>query len=125
MAIQRTLLVLLVAGLGGCGAEMAASPCPGSNPGFVQINVFYNSTTTSAPSVKIAEPNDKLKFNLLGPPGKNVDVDGKTLTDAWLKGSGKNHFYVCVPDEVAHPQDYGYNVKPNGSPQLDPVVRIL
>jgi hypothetical protein len=90
----------------------------------VQINVFYNSTTTSAPTVKIAHPNDKLKFKLLGPPDKNVDVDGKTVTDTWLTGNGKKHFYVCVPNEIAK-DDYGYNVDPEGSPPLDPVVRIL
>lgn len=125
IVIRLTALLLLLAGLSGCGAKTAAKPCPGSNPGFVQINIFYNSTTTSAPSVKIAHANDKLKFKLLGPPWKNVVVEGKEGDDHWIDKSGNNKmFIVCIPADLGS-QDYEYSVDPEDSPLLDPVVRIL
>ena len=126
MTIQRIILLLLLAGLGGC-VKLASHPCPGANPGVVPINLFYNSTTTfAAPPIKIAHPGDVLKFKLLGAPNVNVAVDGKMPVDAWVKGSGnKKQFYVCVPADLDHPHDYNYSVDPDGSPLLDPVVRIL
>lgn len=124
MIIRHIVLLLLLVGVSGC-TKMAANPCPGSNPGFVQINITHNSTTTSAPAIKIAHPNDKLKFHLLGPPNKTVDVKEKTGSEAWFKGSDKKPFFVCVPADVKYPHDYGYSVQPEDSPLLDPVVRIL
>ena len=43
----------------------------------------------------------------------------------WISESGSNlKFYVCVPEDQAD-GNYQYKVEAEGSPPLDPVVRIL
>jgi hypothetical protein len=130
---SNALLVLLIAVLAQAPWTLIEppTPCPDANPGFVQINIFYNSTTTSAPSIKIAHHGDVLKFNLLGKPDVNVEVTGKESDDQWINKNGnEKHFFVCVPSEIDHPHDYEYSVDPDDTPPfepplLDPVVRIL
>jgi hypothetical protein len=123
--ILLILMVPVVATAAAFGFIEPPEPCPGANPGFVQINITHNSTTTSAPSIKTARANDILKFKRLGLPNKNLEVTGKTTTDFWVTGSGENHFFVCVPADAKYMHSYGYNVKPDDSPFLDPVVRIV
>lgn len=129
MITRSKVSLVLLASIIGVSAWALMPPdeeCVYDGKGFVQINIFYNSTTTFAPAIKIASRGDFLKFKLLGPPHKTVEVKNKVDTDAWLNGKGKNnHFYVCVPLDVEIPVDYGYSVKPDGSPLLDPIVRIL
>jgi len=130
---SNALLILLIAVVaqGAFTLIEPPTPCPDANPGFVQINIFHNSTTTFAPSVKVADRGDILKFKLLGPPGVNVVVEGKESDDQWINKSGSgNHFFVCAGSELEYPHDYEYNVDPEGTPpynppELDPVVRIL
>lgn len=130
---SNALLVLLIVVLAQAPWTLIEppTPCPGGNPGFVQINIFHNTTTTSAPSITVAHPGDALKFKLLGPPGVNVVVEGKESVDQWINKSGNgNHFFVCAGNDLEYPHDYGYNVDPEGTPpydppKLDPVVRIL
>ena len=133
MITRSKVLLILLASMIGVSAWALMPPddeCVYTGQGFVQINIFYNSTTTfAAPPIKSVAQGGVIKFHLAGPPGVDFTVLGDPPSVSWLKGSGNTttdkFFFVCVPDDAIHRRDYKYHVDTSISPLLDPVVRIL
>jgi hypothetical protein len=137
-------MILAVAGL----ALAACTPtpteetkhCPGGQgpqgkPKLIQINIVYTPKGINNPGTKCARPGDVLLFNLQGQPDKQASVSGKTDDDAWINGNGKifkdkekGWFVVLVPLNVIpnsmEQKEFSYTIMVDGSPALDPVVRI-
>ena len=138
--IARAMLVTIVGlVLGACAPQLTfqnvCSPGPQGPPRLIPVNIIYTPDKIVDPGMKCARPGDVLWFRLNGKPDKDASVEGKTANDIWIQGSGKifprqreGWFFVPVPVDVipdnVEEEDFGYTIRVDGSPDLDPEVRI-
>lgn len=124
------ILVIAVIAQGVWAVKPPEHRCPGSHPAMTNITITYTPGGINvSPPMANAEKGGVLRFNLFGTFGTDVTVKGKPETSpdpSWIDKSGSNlRFYVCVPDNVKKGDKYKYGITADGSPPLDPVVRIL
>lgn len=133
MIMRSNVLLVLLVSVAGVGFWTLREPghgCPGTHPALTNVTITYTPAGINvSPPTANAQKGGVLRFNLFGAFGTNVAVKGKAGTapdPSWIDASGNNlKFFVCVPDTAEADDEYQYGVMADGSPPLDPVVRIL
>lgn len=107
------------------------------DPIVKQVNINYMVTPIKVTPPRLCvQPGDILRFKLNGNQSiKNVRVEGKEASDAWIAGSNsgkKPFFYVVVPadilppgsDEIPYPERVFYFSVIVDDTNYDPEVRV-